>query len=103
MAWNTQETILRFSKELRADLGLEPLPSLKRPRAAEAPSQPMEPVGSSWRDRQSSLVHPALANQAAWFAGPLAVRSRPTKIPERDFAVMLGEFSSMPRSVATLH
>ena len=103
MAWYTQETISHFSKELRADLGLEPLPSLKQPRAPEAPAQPMEPMGSSWRDRQGSMVHPALANQAAWFAAPLAVRSRPTKIPEKDFAVMLGEFSSMPRSVATLH
>ena len=103
MAWYTQETIAHFSKELRADLGLEPSPSLKRPREAEAPPQPVQPVGASWRDRQGSLSHPALANQAAWFAAPLAVRSRPTKIPEKDFAVMLGEFSSMPRSVATLH
>jgi len=77
------------------DLGVDASPSLKRPRAAEAL---LELVGSSWRDRQSSLVHPALANQAAWLAAPLAVHSRSPKLPDKDLDVML----SMPRSVATL-
>ena len=99
MAWYAQDTIARFSKDMRIDLGLEEPPSRQAPRVVEAPSQP---VGSSWRDRQGSLVHPSLSNQAAWFAEPLAVHSRPTKLPEKDFGVMLSEFSSMPRSIATL-